>query len=188
MRRVAVVLPGRSYGPDLPALAIPISVARECGHDVTSVRYLDDPWPDWRRAEAGDWSEVLNVLEPQISPAIAGADEVVVIAKSMGTSIVNGVGSLFPQSTRAIWITPLFGDPDVRRGAVNLGWKCLSAFGTGDSAHDPAGQAEVTRACAGVELSLYRADHRLAVDGDDAATDAGFEMLGQHVRAFLTTN
>lgn len=188
MKRVVVVLPGRSYGPDLPALAIPISVAGACGYDVASVRYLDDPWPDWRRAEAGDWSEVLGVLEPQISPAIAGADEVVVIAKSMGTSIVNGVGSLFPETTRAIWITPLFGDPDVRRGALDLRWKCLSVFGTGDSAHDPAGQAEVTRGCAGVELSLDRADHRLAVDGDDDATDAGYDALRQHVRAFLTTN
>lgn len=188
MKRVAVVLPGRSYGPDLPALAIPISVAREYRYDVTSVRYLDDPWPDWRRTEAGDWSEVLNVLESQISPAIASADEVVVIAKSMGTSIVNGVGSLFPQATRAIWITPLFGDPDVRGGALDLGWKCLSAFGTGDSAHDPVGQAEVTRVCAGVELSLDRADHRLAVDGDDAATEAGYDALRTHVRAFLVAN
>ncbi len=166
MPHVAIVLPGASYGADMPGLAIPIDVVGQRGAAVTVVQYPADPWPNWRRAEAGDWSEITAALAPQIEPAVASATQVTVIAKSMGTSVFGGVRSLLPARCHAIWITPLFADPDVRREVIATGWPCLSVFGTADPAHDPEGQNKVTAACRGVELALDGVGHSLAMSDE----------------------
>jgi hypothetical protein len=167
---VAIVLPGASYGPDMPGLAIPIAVLRGRGATVTAVEYPGGDWPDWRRAEAGDWSEIIEALAPQIEPALGGATRVTLVAKSMGTSVFGGLTSLFPKTTEAIWITPLFHDPDVRRHVIDAGFRCLSVVGTADPAHDPEGQAKVTGACAGGELALDGVGHRLVMSDKQAET------------------
>jgi hypothetical protein len=143
------------------------------------VTYPAEPWPDWRRAEKGDWSEITAALEPQIGPTLATADRVTVVAKSMGTSVFGGIRSLLPAETAAIWITPLFHDPDVARDVIAAGFRCLSVFATDDPAHDPDGQARVTAACKGAELALDDAGHRLVM------SDQQHEALRQAVEAFV---
>lgn len=169
----------------MPALAIPIELARAAGCAVTSVLYPGDPWPDWRRAETGDWGEVTDALAPQIGPAVRGADDVVVIAKSMGTAVFPGVRPLLPPQGRAIWVTPLFGRADVRAAVIESGWRCLSVFGTADSMHDPIAQAAVTAALTGTELGIEGANHALVVEGDDNATQIGLDALRAAVAAFI---
>ena len=127
--------------------------------------------------KSGDWSEVTDALAPQISSALAGAARVTVVAKSMGTSIFSFLPPLLNVPTTAIWITPLFHMHDVHASAIACGWRCLSVFGTGDSAHDPEGQAEVTAAVDGVELALERGTHAFTVPDDDVATEAGYVAL-----------
>lgn len=182
---VAVVLPGANYGPDLPALAIPIEVLKKAQAKVIAVEYPGGMWPDWRRAESGDWSEVSDALAPQVATALAGASRVTVVAKSMGTSIFPFLVPLIDAPTTAIWITPLFHMADVRANAVATGWRCLSVFGTADSAHDPAGQEQVTNAVDGVELAIERATHALTISDDDAATAAGYDALRAAVKEFV---
>jgi len=168
VNHVAIVLPGRSYGPDMAGLAIPIAIMRERGAHVVVAEYLPDPWPDWRRVEAGDWSEITDVLAPRIEPALAQADRVTLIAKSMGTSVISGLSHLFPTTTEAIWLTPLFADPDVRRDVIAKAWRCLSVFATDDASRDPEGQARVTEACKGVELALENVGHGMAMSDAQA--------------------
>lgn len=182
---VAVVLPGANYGPDLPALAIPIDVLQKARAKVITVEYPGGMWPDWRRAESGDWSEVHEALAPQVVPVVKGASRVTVVAKSMGTSVFPFLMPLIDAPTTAIWITPLFHMADVRANAIATGWRCLSVFGTADSAHDAAGQTQVTSACDGVELAIERATHALTVSDDDAATKAGYDALGAAVKEFV---
>jgi hypothetical protein len=166
---VAIVLPGQSYGPDLPALAIPIDVLRGHGVAVTTVAYPDD-----------DAS-----LAPQITPALEGATRVTIVAKSIGTVAFGEISSLLPDEGDAIWITPLFGRAKVRDSVLAARWRCLSVYGTADPAHDPDAQVEVTAACGGVELAIDHADHRLVVEGDERATRAGFDALRLAVGEFL---
>lgn len=184
---VAVVLPGANYGPELPALAIPIEVLQKAKAEVLTVEYPGGMWPDWRRAESGDWSEVTDALWPQISAAVTSASRVTVVAKSMGTSVFPFLVPLLAVPTTAIWITPLFHMADVCANAAKSGWRCLSVFGTGDSAHDPAGQAQVTASVNGDELSIERATHALTIPDDDIATEAGYDALRAAVKAFVTT-
>lgn len=46
MSHVAIVLPGQSYGPDQPGLAIPMDVLRDRDAHVVAVEYPPPPWPD----------------------------------------------------------------------------------------------------------------------------------------------
>jgi hypothetical protein len=176
---VAVVLPGASYGPDMPGLAIPVEVLREHGARVTVVEYPAAPWPDWRRAEAGDWTQVRDAIAPQIAPELDHATRVTLLAKSMGTSVFGGVRQLFPPTTRAIWITPLFADPDVRRDVIASKFRCLSVFAHDDPSHDPDGQAAVTAACNGVEFGFDVGGHRLTM------SDAQRAQLRAAVESFV---
>lgn len=188
MTHVAIVLPGRSYGPDMPGLAIPIAVLQERGAHVVTVQYLPDPWPDWRRAEHGDWSEITDVVLPQIADALTTADRVTVIAKSMGTSVFGAIRDQLPRDTEVIWVTPLFGDADVRAPAIESGFRSLSVYGTADSMHDPAGQREVTEALNGDELGIDGANHGLVVEDDPRATEAGHDALRRAVTSFMERN
>jgi pimeloyl-ACP methyl ester carboxylesterase len=154
---VAIVLPGASYGPEMPGLAIPIEVLRERGAEVSVVAYPD------RRDEIGD------VVAPQVATAVADATQVTVVAKSLGTSVFSEVRGVFPDTARAIWITPLFGDPDVRRAAIASSFPCLSVFAHDDSMHDPEGQAAVTAACNGVEVAFDDAGHGLTMSDEQRA-------------------
>jgi hypothetical protein len=149
-----VVLPGASYGPDMPGLAIPIDVVRDRGARVVIVEY-----PEHR-------DEIVDVVAPQVSEAVAGASEVLVIAKSLGTSVFGEVRDKFPTTTKAIWITPLFGDPDVRREAVASRFRCLSVYALDDPANDPEGQAAVTAACHGAELCFDTGGHGLTMSDE----------------------
>ena len=153
----------------MPGLAIPIEVLASRGALVTCVTYPPEPWPDWQRAEAGDWTEVTEALAPQIVPALEDADRVTLVAKSKGTSLFGGVRELFPAPTTAIWITPLFNDPDVTRDVLGAGFRCLSIFATDDSAHDPDWQARVTDKCHGRELSLDGVGHALTMSDEQRA-------------------
>jgi hypothetical protein len=154
---VATVLPGASYGPEMPGLAIPIEVLRARGAEVTVIEY-----PETR-------DEIVDVVSPQITAAVADATQVTVIAKSLGTMVFGQVRELFPPTARAIWITPIFGDPDVRRAAIASGLGCLSVFALDDPMHDPEGQAAVTAACSGAELCFDEAGHGLTMSDEQRA-------------------
>ena len=164
---VAIVLPGASYGPDRPGLAIPIDVLRARGAHVTVVDY-----PEQRE-------QIVDVVSPQITAAVIDATQVTVIAKSLGTMVFGQVGPAFPPTARAIWITPLFGDPDVRRGAIASRFRCLSVFARDDSMHDPEGQAAVTAACDGLEIGFDEAGHGLTM------SDTQREQLRTAVESFV---
>lgn len=185
MTHVAIVLPGRSYGADLPSIAIPVDVLRNRGAEVVTVEYPPAPWPDWTRAEAGDWSEVTQAVLPQIEPALTRASRVTVVAKSMGTSVIGGLIPTLGNVAEVIWITPLFGMAEVRDAAITAGWRTLSVFGTADPQHDPLGQRAVTAAVGGFELALVGGNHSLVIEGDPEATETGFASLRQAVEDFL---
>lgn len=184
MSHVAVVLPGSNYGPDKPALARTIAALEQIGAVVLVVAYPGGGDNAFQLAEAGNWQELSTAITPQLGN-IAGADRVTLVAKSLGTALVPAVDQLLPTSARAIYITPLFEHDDVRAAVIDAGWQCLSVFGTADPAHNPQGQAIVTRRLRGTELPLAGANHRLEVPDDPEATERGYLELERAVHTFL---
>ncbi len=182
--RVAVVLPGQTYGSDQPGLAIPIEILRSRGYEIIVVEYPLPPWPDWRRAEAGDWTEIESALVPQVEAGLRDADQVLVLAKSMGTSVFPALLDVLPPSCDAVWLTPLFEHEDIRDSIIATGWRSLSIFGVADPAHDPSGQRAVTLALGGRELALPGMGHALLAE-DKESTAAGLRILAEAVVDFV---
>lgn len=170
-----MVLPGRAYGPELPVLRYPAAALAQAGADVRVVKYsrLDDP---------GFTSTAVESL----TSLLAGATRVTLIGKSLGTTVMAALpDDVPPVPTDAIWLTPIFGDPAVRGGAMAKPWRSLYVYGTADPMHDPNGQSQVSDVTGGAEVAIAGGDHGLEVDGDVVATVEAMVRLTRAVLDFV---
>lgn len=164
--RLVIVLPGRGYGPQGAALRFPVLALEQLGPiDVELVSY-----PTVAAGTTGAAALRIDAVLEEVRPLIAGssADEVVFVAKSLGTQVLAGISSRLPVElpARAIWLTPLFGEPDVRDGAAASGLRSLIVAGDADPYHDPAGFRFVANALGASTLVIANADHSLEVPSD----------------------
>ncbi len=173
---LAIVLPGRMYGPLGPALRIPVLALQEVGAEVAVTEYPSEPGRD-----ASGWGPVFDAVNQQVGSLIRQhrPGRLTFLAKSLGTAALASLPPDLPLAARvdAMWITPLFGQAGVRSAAAARAWPSLVVAGGADSLHDPAGHQEVCRATGAVSLVLPRADHNLEVPSDVLATVEGFRLL-----------
>lgn len=136
------------------------------------------PWGEFSAATA---ERMRTVLEER------AWTDTVVVAKSMGTGVLADAGStLAANRPRAIWLTPLFGNEPVERGAIGLGWPSLLVAGSADPLHDPAAFERVATALTANTLLVDGADHSLEVGGDAHASVAVMAQLVDAVAAFAS--
>lgn len=184
---LAVVLPGGGYTDLGPAIRLPVLAAQDHGYRPVSVTYPAEA------LRSRDMAALVTAARTQVEAALAdavgdgGVGRVVIVAKSLGTRVVGGlVDSLSAiDAVAAVWLTPLFGDPDVRRVAIDAGWRSLIAYGDQDPFHDEAGVAEVAGALSATVVQLNEADHALEVPGNVVATADGLRELAVAARDFL---
>lgn len=120
---VAIVLPGGRYGPLGAVLRIPVLALEGAGAQAVVVSYPaqtaepDEPW----------WSELRDSVARQVASAVTQARWVTFVAKSLGTEALASLDgeALAGKEVDAIWLTPLLGEPEVRSGAIELGWRSL---------------------------------------------------------------
>ena len=175
-----MILPGRGYGAQGPVLAYPRLALEQAGISSLVVRYSE--------AGEGGADEVVADVVRQIDASLMEhqPDGVVIVAKSLGTSILTKLPvatvEAFP-AVKAVWITPLFGDDGVRQGAIDLGWESLLIAGTADPYFDAVGHSEVEEALGARSVVLPGADHSLHVQDDVLATiDAHKSLAGEVLR------
>ena len=84
----------------------------------------------------------------------------------------------------AIWLTPLFGVPEIRDRAATSGLRSLIVAGSVDPYHDPAGLDAVASALAASTLVVPNADHALEVRGDVLGTLHAMHSLTRAVLEF----
>lgn len=184
MTGVAVVLPGRGYTALGPAIRFPVLAAEEAGYAPVVVEYPPEA------LAAQDLAAVEGSVRRQIIELVAGrgAGRVTVIAKSLGTRMLTRVADLFDgvDPLSVIWLTPLFGDPDVARVAVELGSRSLIVVGEDDPLHDPSATTGVARALGAPVVALTGADHALEVPGDARATLTGLQTVTIETLHFLS--
>ena len=175
---LAILLPGRDYGALGPALRLPRLAVEEVGAQTVEVDYAGAPPPAHDR-EA--WEELRRRVARQIRSYVGDAapQRVTFVAKSLGTMLLAELPDdvPLPPSVDAIWLTPIFGQPSVRAGAIARGWPSLLVAGEADELHVPAHHQAVADALGATSLVLPRADHLLEVPGDVRATVAGFRTL-----------
>ena len=95
-------------------------------------------------------------------PMRSQADEGVFLAKSLGTRALAGIADRLARNrlASAIWLTPLFGVPEVRELAAGSGMRSLIVAGDVDPYHDPDGFQQVASALCASTLIVEHADLR----------------------------
>jgi hypothetical protein len=128
-----IVLPGRGYTAQGPAISIPVLALRESGgsEEVSNVSYL--PWQADNTTPYVDLQEmhVLRQIDAALKADTSGP--VVFVAKSIGTEILTRVVrqvDLVNRAVSVIWITPLFGRPGRADAAIGLGFASLLVAGS----------------------------------------------------------
>lgn len=186
MTHVALVFPGRKYGPEMPVLHYPAEVVRQQGAVVHVVRYppsliaADDP-------NDRQWEEVIRVIAAEAAEHIAGATHITLIAKSLGTRVIARLPlELMPKSVDAVWLTPIFVDAATADAAAAKVWRSLYVYGTADPACNEAALLDIAAATAGRVLAVPGGDHGLEVEGDAVASVAALLRLTRETLAWAT--
>lgn len=182
---LAIVLPGRAYGPLGPALRLPRLALEELGYSTAVVEYAPG---EKLPANHEEWEDFHRVVDYQARSFIEEAQpsQVTFLAKSLGTVALAALAHDITGGTAvaAIWLTPLFGIEAVRLGAERLGWRSLLVAGGADDAHQPSAHEAVRKALGAASLVLPKSDHMLEVPGDVRLTLDGFSSLTGSVTEF----
>ena len=181
---LAILLPGREYGPLGPALRLPRLAVEQSGGEILEIQYPFIPAVD----DPDAWNTLCVSVAEQISAVLSRRvpSRITFIAKSLGTVVLASLPSEIPlPAVKAIWLTPLFGRDSVRRGAVSKNWPSLLVAGEADQLHEPRHHDAVADALGAASLVLPRADHALEIPGDVIATLDGFRVLTEEVLDFV---
>jgi hypothetical protein len=145
---VAILLPGRGYGPQAPLLYYARLLLRGRGWAVRTVNWERVPGldPADHAAVAAFAGEVLATAEPARD---------LVVGKSLGSLALPAAAE---RGVPGIWLTPLLGIEDVRRAAAST----LLIGGTADPYWDGAAAAATGAAV----YEVPGADHSLEWPGD----------------------
>ncbi len=184
---LAVVLPGRAYGPYLPFLLYPIRLFQEEGADVLVVDYT--PYT----AEMTSNEEMYRRLNADVPPALDAAlggrlySRVTILGKSLGTLVM---GDLLERDRRfrgvsCIWMTPLLRSERLRSQIAATPHRALFIGGTADEQFDSIHLAELERATGGGSLSIEGANHVMEVPGDVLESIRGLERTVERIAQFI---
>lgn len=181
---LAIVLPGRGYGPFGPAIRLPRLAVEQSGARVVEIDYRSVP----DDKDPGSWERLFASVSEQVDAVVSDArpSRVTFIAKSLGTIVLANMALAVAVPTRAVWLTPILGRADVRDGAVSRGLPSLLVAGEVDTFHSPAHHEEVASALQARSLILPGADHLLEVPGDVMATVEGLRLLSEAVLTFAS--
>ena len=118
----------------------------------------------------------------------SSTDEVVFVAKSLGTRALASFSQRLPSAlpAQAIWLTPLFAEPEVRDRAAASGLRSLIVAGDVDPYHDDDGFDFVASALDASTLLVADADHSLEVPGDVQASIRAVTALTTAVIDFMS--
>jgi pimeloyl-ACP methyl ester carboxylesterase len=182
--RLVVVLPGGGYGPQGAALRFPVLALKQLG--PADSRLISYPAVAPRTVDGT--ASLIDAVAEQVLPMMheCPADEVVFVAKSVGTRALAGISDRLPRnrSAGAIWLTPVFGVPEVRDCAAASGLRSLIVAGDADPYHDLDGFEHVARSLGASTLLIEKADHALEVPGDVRASIRGLTALVTAVLEF----
>ena len=189
--RLAVLFPGMRYSIDMPLLYYTSRLLVSGGADALLVdyRYHEDPTfmsadeQERARQLTGDVTAACRVALSQRSYR-----DVTIVGKSIGTLAMAHLLSTESNlsAARAVWLTPLLRNENLRRQINNWRGKSLFVIGTSDPEYDEALLAEVEAATRGKSLVIEGGDHSLEIDGDFFGSLQALEKVLRAIRRFDT--
>jgi|GEM_PF-359051 len=164
---LAIMFPGRAYGPQLPLLFYTSRVLRAKGADLFAIDYTE-------YTSCGEDDEIERRLSADVPAALAAVlarrpyRRITLLGKSLGTIVM---GRLIPAEPRlrgaeCIWMTPLLHRQSLRAQIAGTPHRALFIVGTADDAFDRNHLAELENATGGEILVIEGANHSLEIPGD----------------------
>ena len=185
---LAIVLPGLSYRCNEPLLWYPSRVLLSLGADILWAEYAYDKVPDWMAANDqaqktwlfDDASAAFQVVMSR------KYERVTIVGKSLGTLAMGHLLTTqkFPESAKAVWLTPVLNDNDLRGQLEAIRLPSLLVIGSKDHYYDEAFLKRL-RAKKTVEVQVIEgADHILETKEGVIASVDTLKMVTESVRRF----
>ncbi len=189
--RLAVLFPGMRYTVDMPLLYYTSRLLVSTGADALLVdyRYHEDPTfmadveQERARRMTSDVTAACRVALSQRSYR-----DVTIVGKSLGTLAMAHLLSTETKlsTARAVWLTPLLRNENLRAQIKTWRGKSLFVIGTADPDYDEKLLGEVETATRGKSLVIEGGDHSLEIEGDFFASLQALEKVLRAVRRFDT--
>jgi hypothetical protein len=183
--RLMLMLPGRAYTCDFPALYYVRRVGQQNGFDVLSMRYGSTISTDNSGDDMGAALEnVISASQKAIALGQGRYKQVCIVAKSIGTlfapEVYLAVASALPQARIGLMLlTPL--PPSIQR---YKGAKVMSIIGTQDPVWSP--ELKNTADDEGIEMNvLEKLDHGFEVADDWLTSIRALEIVARTCERFL---
>lgn len=189
---LAVLLPGFGYALDGPLFVAAQALLLERGWDVLRVEYAYSERPAFRNlpnSEQRRWLLADATAAYQAGLAHGPYARVALIGKSLGTVAMGHLLTLPDPpavAMRAVWLTPLLNDHELREQIRAFAGPSLFVIGTADPHYDPAVLAELTAATNGEAVVIENADHGMNLPGDPVASARAQLEIAAAVNRFLS--
>ena len=189
--RLAVLFPGMRYTIEMPLFYYTSRLLVSSGADVLQVdyRYHDDP----SFVSAGEQEQARRLTDDVTAACRAALSqrsyrEVTIVGKSLGTLAMAHLLSTEPRlnTARAVWLTPLLRNDNLRAQIKSWRGKSLFVIGTADHDYDEKLLGEVEAATRGNSLVIEGGNHSLEIEGDLFASLQALEKVMRAIRRFET--
>lgn len=165
--RVALLLPGRGYTVNHPALYYVGEVARELGWRTDAVSW-----------DSTDLSDKQVIAHGRTAVSSLRPDKDVVIGKSLGSLLLpDAVDRGLP----GVWLTPLLHRDEVRASVLREAGPALLVGGSVDESWD----SDLAHKTGHVVLELPGGNHGLQLTGDAVGSARFLVSLVEQARTFL---
>lgn len=189
--RLAVLFPGMRYTIDMPLLYYTSRVLVSSGADALLVDYRYHLDPTFMASSEQDQARRLTA---DVTAACRAAlsqrsyRDVTIVGKSIGTLAMAHLLSTESKlgTARAVWLTPLLRNENLRAQIKTWRGKSLFMIGTADQDYDEKLLGEVEAATHGKSLVIEGGDHSLEIEGDLFASLQALEKVLRAVRRFDT--
>jgi hypothetical protein len=184
---LGVLLPGRAYTVNHPALLDANSALSSLGADVLTIEpsYTLESFQALPESEK---LECVNVEARAILQSVLALhryERVTWVAKSLGTLLIGSMLERMPSHHELIGLTPLLRVERLRHALLNNPRRRLMVIGSSDPQFDPEFLALLERKGQCESLVLEGVNHGLEVEGDDVASTRVQDYIVRALLEFL---
>jgi predicted alpha/beta-hydrolase family hydrolase len=189
--RVGIFFPGFGYTCEMPLFYYSTALLWEVGADVLRVEYAYHLQPDFRDLSASEQRAWLLADTAAALDAVSQQShyrEIILIGKSLGTRAMGYHLTVKPphQAVRAVWLTPLLRDPDLRQQMRAVVAPSLTIIGTADSHYDADDLDAIAAEPAQTIVTVAGGNHGLDLASDVAGSIRTMETVIEGIRDFVT--
>jgi predicted alpha/beta-hydrolase family hydrolase len=188
---LAILLPGLAYTLDMPLFYYAEHLLLERGWDVLRVEYAYNLRPEYAalpQPEQRRWLRDDTTAAYRSGLGRHGYDRVALVGKSLGTLAMGHLLTLAESPAapaRAVWLTPLLKNPELRRQIAQFGGPSLFVIGGADPHYNPVILQEMSAATNGEAVVVDGADHGMDIPGDPVGSVRGLERIVVALSQFL---